>query len=113
MIVARRQYNVLEYAILLKKANFVKVFVSVSVPKSIEKKPNIDEHLAVVRSSNVIALEPLLHDEYKRFLARYSLPFKHEQFDQMPVRIFIEMNDYKRTFLYLLDLRSRQSNRIL
>ena len=87
IIVGRRQYNILEYAILLKKNDFVKVFVGVSVPKTIEKKPNADEHLAVVRSSNVIAHEPLLHDEYKRFLTRYSLPFKHEQFDQTPVRI--------------------------
>jgi len=94
MVVGRRQYNVLEYAILLKKADFVKVFVSVSVPKSIEKRPHADEHLAVVRSSNVITLEPLLHDEYKRFLTRYSLPFKNDQFHQMPVRILIQINDY-------------------
>jgi len=87
MVVARRQYNVLEYAILLKKADFVKIFVSVCVPKTIEKKANIDEHFAVVRSSNVVVHQPLLYEEYKRFLTRYSLPFKHEQFDQMPVRI--------------------------
>jgi hypothetical protein len=85
MVVARRQYNVLEYAILLKKTDFVKVFVSVSVPRTTERKPNIEEHLAVVRSSNVITQEPLIHEEYKRFLTRYSLPFKHDQFDQMPV----------------------------
>jgi hypothetical protein len=87
VVVERRQYNVLEYAILLKKPDFVKVFVSVSVPKTIEKKANVDEHLAVVRSSNVVLHEPLIHDEYKRFLTRYSLPFKNDQFDQMPVRI--------------------------
>lgn len=83
MIVATRQYNVLEYAILLKKADFVKLFVSVSIPKTIEQKSNTDEHLAVVRSNNVI-----VHEEYKRFLTRYSLPFKHDQFDQMPVGKF-------------------------
>jgi len=88
IVVGRRQYNVLEYSILLKKIDFVKVFVSVSVPKTIEKKANVDEHLAVVRSSNVIIHEPILHDEYKRFLTRYSFPFKHDQFDQTPVRIF-------------------------
>jgi hypothetical protein len=87
VIVGRRQYNVLEYAILLKKNDFVKVFVSVPVPKTIEKKAHLDGHFAVVRSSNVITHEPLLHDEYKRFLTRYSLPFKHEQFDQTPVRV--------------------------
>ena len=85
MVIARRQYNALEYAILLKKTDFVKVFVSVAVPKTIEKKANVDEHIAVVRSSNVLTHEPLLHEDYKRFLTRYSLPFKHEQFDQMPV----------------------------
>lgn len=80
-----RHYNVLEYAILFKKIEFVKVFVSVSVPKTIEKKANANEHLAVARSSNVIVHEPLLHEEYKRFLTRYSFPFKNEQFDQTPV----------------------------
>jgi hypothetical protein len=87
IVVGRRQYNVLEYAILLKKSDFVKIFVSVCVPKTIEKKANADEHLAVVRSSNVVVHQPLLYDEYKRFLTRYSLPFKYDQFDQMPVRI--------------------------
>ncbi|CAF3681673.1 unnamed protein product [Adineta steineri] len=91
MVVARRQYNVLEYAILLKKTEFVRTFVSVSVPKTIEKKANVDEHIAVVRSSNVVTLEPLLHDEYKRFLTRYSLPFKYDQFDQTPIQRMLKV----------------------
>jgi hypothetical protein len=88
VVVGRRQYNVLEYAILLKKIDFVKIFVSVTIPKTIEIKSNVDNHLEVVRSSNVIIQETPLHDEYKRFLTRYSLPFKYEEFDQTPVRIF-------------------------
>ncbi|CAF0838547.1 unnamed protein product [Adineta ricciae] len=91
MVIARRQYNALEYAILLKKTDFVKVFVSVAVPKTIEKKANVDEHIAVVRSSNVLTHEPLLHEEYKRFLTRYSLPFKHEEFDQMPIQRMLKV----------------------
>lgn len=88
VVVARRQYNILEYAILLKKADFVKIFVNVSVPRTVEqKKPNIDSHLAVVRSSNVVVPEATIHDEYKRFLTRYSLPFKHDIYNQTPVSI--------------------------
>ena len=87
MVVGRRQYNVLEYAILLKKADFVKIFVGVTVPSTIEIRANVDDHLAVVRSSNVIVQGTSLHDEYKRFLTRYSLPFTHEEFDRTPVRI--------------------------
>lgn len=86
MVVARRQYNILEYAILLRKTEFVKIFVSVSVPRTIEQKLDIDEHVAVIRSSQIFVQETALHEEYKRFLTRYSLPFKHEEFDQMPVR---------------------------
>jgi hypothetical protein len=75
--------------------------VSVSVPKTIEKTANIEEHFAVVRSSNATVHEPLLHDEYKQFLTRYSLPFKHDEFDEMPVSIFqsksLNSND---TFLF-------------
>lgn len=89
VVVGRRQYNVLEYAILLKKTDFVRIFVSVVVPKTVEIKTNVDDHLAVVRSSNVIVQQASIHDEYKRFLTRYSSPFKHEQFDQTPVRIFL------------------------
>ena len=88
VVVGRRQYNVLEYAILLKKTDFVRIFVSVVVPKTIEIKTEVDDHLAVVRSSNVIVQQASIHDEYKRFLTRYSSPFKHEEFDQTPVRIF-------------------------
>ncbi len=88
VVVGRRQYNVLEYAILLKKIDFVKVFVSVNVPKTIETRTNADDHLTVVRNSNIIVQQSSLHDEYKRFLTRYSLPYKHEEFDQTPVRIF-------------------------
>ncbi|UJR30154.1 hypothetical protein I4U23_017694 [Adineta vaga] len=91
IVIARRQYNALEYSILLKKTDFVKVFVSVNVPKSTEKKANVDEHFAVVRSSNVVTHEPLLHEEYKRFLTRYSLPFKHGEFDQMPVQRMLKV----------------------
>ena len=88
VVVGRRQYNVLEYAILLKKTDFVRIFVSVNVPRTIEIKTSVDDHLAVVRSSNIIVQEALIHDEYKRFLTRYSLPYKHEDFDQTPVSIF-------------------------
>jgi len=86
VVVGRRQYNVLEYAILLKKPEFVKIFVSVPVPPTIEKKPDVDDRLAVVRSSNVHLEETVLYDEYKCFLTRYSLPFKYEQFNRTPVR---------------------------
>ena len=88
VVVGRRQYNVLEYAILLKKTDFVKVFVSVDVPRTVEIRSNVEDHLAIVRSSNVFVQETSGHNEYKRFLTRYSLPFKHEEFHQTPVRIF-------------------------
>ncbi|CAF1211792.1 unnamed protein product [Rotaria sordida] len=92
MVVARRQYNVLEYAILLNKTDCVKIFVSVTVPKQIEKKPNVDENLAVVRNSNnIVTHEPVLHEEYKQFLTRYSLPFTHDRFNQMPIQRMLKI----------------------
>ena len=100
VVVGRRQYNVLEYAILLKKVDFVKVFVSVAVPKTIEVKPNVTDRLAVVRSSNVVMQQTSLHDEYKRFLTRYSLPFKHEEFDETPVRVFNQNSCSRYVFLH-------------
>ncbi|CAF3706336.1 unnamed protein product [Rotaria sp. Silwood1] len=91
MIVAKRQYNVLEYAILLNKIDFVKTFVSVSVPRKIEKKPNVDENLAIIRHNNVVIHEPVLYDEYKQFLTRYSLPFLHDQFNQTPIQRMLKI----------------------
>ena len=67
LIVARRQYNVLEYAILLKKNDFVRIFVSVPIPRTLPKRPTVEEHLAVIRSSDTIVHESELHEEYKRF----------------------------------------------
>ena len=86
VVVGRRQYNILEYSILLKKSEFVQILVSVAVPRTIEQKANVDDHIAVVRSSNTVAPEASIHDDYKRFLTRYSFPFKHDLFNQTPVR---------------------------
>lgn len=93
VVVGRRQYNVLEYSILLKKTDFVQLLVSVSVPRTIEQKANVDEHFAVVRSSEAVGLQTSIHDEYKRFLTRFSSPFKRDVFDQTPVKKDLDENE--------------------
>ena len=60
------------------------------MPRVNEKKTFVDENLAAVRNNNnAITHVPLLYDEYKQFLTRYSLPFAHDRFYQTPVIIII------------------------
>ncbi|CAF0983580.1 unnamed protein product, partial [Didymodactylos carnosus] len=85
VIVGRRLYNLLEYSILLKKGDFVKIFVSVVVPRRSMLHPKVQQQhpYLLVRNSSITNIHQqqlnrgglqgdldgigpnTLHDEYK------------------------------------------------
>lgn len=67
--VQHRSYNVLEYAIALKKPDFVRIFISVRIP----------------------AEERELYSAYKYFLKHYNAPSPGSSYDQTPIQRMLLM----------------------
>lgn len=64
-----RAYNVLEYSIALKKADFVRIFISVRIPGD----------------------ERELYRQYKNFLKHYNVAYSGSSYDQTPVQRMLTM----------------------
>jgi hypothetical protein len=64
-----RIYNVLEYSIALKKADFVRIFISVRIPGE----------------------ERDLYRAYKYFLKHYNLAYSGSNYDQTPIQRMLTM----------------------
>lgn len=79
-----RAYNVLEYSIALKKADFVRTFISVRIPGD----------------------ERELYRSYKSFLKHYNVAYSGSSYDQTPVQRMLTMvspeNDYFSLSFFLL-----------
>ncbi|CAF0923120.1 unnamed protein product [Adineta steineri] len=66
-----RAYNVLEYAIALKKSEFVRTFISVRIPGD----------------------ERELYRSYKNFLRHYNVAYSGSSYDQTPVQRMLTMTE--------------------